>query len=1162
MINRSLLFFFFFSVFITANSEDILGCSGFVKSSVPIDFSKIEVSFLTSEGHLSSQTDVAPNNGYFIIPYVEKGKHIMRIDPPEGWIFEPMEVELEIDGETDACSRNQNINFHFKGFTLSGKVVNQHSTTPGPQGVHLTLMSMDDKVLATTMSYEGGLYQFKGVKPGSYKIQATHDSYILYKATSHVTVEKSNVDCHDDLVVSGYDVHGVVTSQGVPVEGVQFLLFSKTPRTDSMQGCMGLKPEGSPQSSTHPHFICLTSSDKDGTYVFATLPSSDYQVMPFHRGENIQFDLEPRHLDFEVTNKRVTDQQFQVVGFSVKGKVTNVKGGVAVSGADVFVDGKLKSTTDESGFYTLQNMNNGAYEVHVKKEHMQFEPRKLQVNTGTPQLPDISADRFSVCGSVAMQQTPHGYQPQQVQVAIGNQQRVQLDEKSQFCFYVAPGIHSVETKLPDTLVKQGIALQPSNIKVEVVDGPVFGVDFSQYRANVRVNVKCIDGCQGTVVTMTNSGSNKMTQTLEEGETFASFQNVLPGDHVISIQHADWCWKEEGKTLKISHEPSKEDDGPLVVDFEQSGFLLACSLSHDADVDIELDGKVAQTVAMKKKESKLCLSRVGIYKLVPKSCHNFDDSNDKLLFDTSAPKKVVMTSQSHTAVFEIQTTRYEEFPQEILANVKLNDDQSGVEKIFSLDEEKSTEETLVYTLVYLVESDKQQQIEVTPLSSVLLFTPKSSKVSSLQDSCAEVLQTFEGRVGKFIRGSVQPAVEGVEISIRHNSDVIVRVVTGEDGTYNYGPLDPSNDYDVTASLKDHSLMPIEGQPGSFAVKKFSKIVFQVQMEGGAPLGGVLLAVSGENYQGRSLSDHEGKLTISKLDPGQYYFKAAMKEYKFTPASQVVDIEEGKEKVIQIVGKRTAFSCYGNVTSLNNSPVGGVQVRATAASPQDGAKTCPNAKEDLRAKSDDEGKFVVKGLLPGCDYDVTVVESDDLSHVLPSDGVRMSVRGERDIDDVTFRVFRSSGSFRLSGFVQTERKNLPFIKVAVYSTKDASKPLQVAKMSEQSPFFNLQIDGEKHEQVEVRLESTLPRSSEAQLEQNVDLKRKGNHQHLTFHFRPSEKQAKGENVQTSLASLPLTIILIVLFFNSDTVFGILQNGMSFFKSEKSEQMSTKSGKKSRN
>ena len=116
----------------------------------------------------------------------------------------------------------------------------------------------------------------------------------------------------------------------------------------------------------------------------------------------------------------------------------------------------------------------------------------------------------------------------------------------------------------------------------------------------------------------------------------------------------------------------------------------------------------------------------------------------------------------------------------------------------------------------------------------------------------------------------------------------------------------------------------------------------------------------------------------------------------------------------------------MTSLNNSPIGGVQVRATLS--QDGAKTCPSSnKEDLKSKSDDEGKFVIKGLLPGCDYDVKVVESDELSHVLPNNGVRMSVRGERDIDDVTFKVFRTSGSFRLSGYVQTERKNLPFIKV---------------------------------------------------------------------------------------------------------------------------------------
>ena len=62
--------------------------------------------------------------------------------------------------------------------------------------------------------------------------------------------------------------------------------------------------------------------------------------------------------------------------------------------------------------------------------------------------------------------------------------------------------------------------------MEVVDGPVEGVQFAQYRADVRVNVRCIDGCQDAVVTMTTATNQKMTRTLESGENFAVFQSVL------------------------------------------------------------------------------------------------------------------------------------------------------------------------------------------------------------------------------------------------------------------------------------------------------------------------------------------------------------------------------------------------------------------------------------------------------------------------------------------------------------------------------------------------------------------------------------------------------------------------------------------------------------
>lgn len=41
---------------------------------------------------------------------------------PDGWNFEPTEVALTVDGETDACSLGKDINFVFVGFAVSGKV--------------------------------------------------------------------------------------------------------------------------------------------------------------------------------------------------------------------------------------------------------------------------------------------------------------------------------------------------------------------------------------------------------------------------------------------------------------------------------------------------------------------------------------------------------------------------------------------------------------------------------------------------------------------------------------------------------------------------------------------------------------------------------------------------------------------------------------------------------------------------------------------------------------------------------------------------------------------------------------------------------------------------------------------------------------------------------
>jgi hypothetical protein len=58
----------------------------------------------------------------YMIPVYERGEYILKLLPPAGWSFEPSQIELNIDGETDPCTLNHDLNFVFKGFGLAGRV--------------------------------------------------------------------------------------------------------------------------------------------------------------------------------------------------------------------------------------------------------------------------------------------------------------------------------------------------------------------------------------------------------------------------------------------------------------------------------------------------------------------------------------------------------------------------------------------------------------------------------------------------------------------------------------------------------------------------------------------------------------------------------------------------------------------------------------------------------------------------------------------------------------------------------------------------------------------------------------------------------------------------------------------------------------------------------
>ena len=58
----------------------------------------------------------------YMIPVYDRGEYLLKLLPPSGWSFEPTQIELNIDGETDPCTLNQDLNFVFKGFGLAGRV--------------------------------------------------------------------------------------------------------------------------------------------------------------------------------------------------------------------------------------------------------------------------------------------------------------------------------------------------------------------------------------------------------------------------------------------------------------------------------------------------------------------------------------------------------------------------------------------------------------------------------------------------------------------------------------------------------------------------------------------------------------------------------------------------------------------------------------------------------------------------------------------------------------------------------------------------------------------------------------------------------------------------------------------------------------------------------
>ncbi|XP_076872142.1 BOS complex subunit NOMO1 [Brachyhypopomus gauderio] len=1156
-----------------SSADDILvGCGGFVQSDVDVDYSLIEIKLYTKQGSLKYHTDCAPINGYFMIPLYDKGDFVLKIEPPTGWSFEPMTVDLHVDGLTDICTKEQDINFFFTGFSVLGSVLSR-GQVQGPAGVDVTLKPVgQDGTLQTVLTQAGGQYTFSQVLPGSYEITASHGSWTLEQSSTSVVVLNGNAPAAAPLVVKGYDVTGEVQSDGEPMKEVNFLLYSATTAQEDISGCSVAPVDGVVVRDSALAYLCSVQSRQDGTFCFPCLPSGHYTVVPDYRGDRITFDVAPSRLDFKVEHSSVRLKPiFRVMGFSVMGRVLNRPDGEGVPDAVVTLNNQIKVLTREDGSFRLENMTTGTYTIATQKEHMFFEPLTVKIAPSTPQLPDIVTAGFSVCGQISVARLPEGLKHlNRFKVALsspgeGVVRTAESDHQGAFCFQAKPGDYRVQVLLPETEVRAGLSLRPQSLHIVLADRPLHDLLFTQFIATVSGTVSCLAACGELTLSLqpvSRPGERQTSEVSGSADTVGfSFTNVLPGKHKVSIVQDEWCWRLKSVEVEVL------DSDVEGVEFRQTGYMLRCSLSHAITLEFFQDGSKPENVGvynLSKGVNRFCLSKPGVYKVTPRSCHQFEQ--DYYTYNTSAPSILTLTAVRHHMTGLITTDKMldvtvtikssiESEPALVLGPLRSVEEQRREQQLLEIAERRKKKEAepekreegpeereeepeygklqelhkpFHYEFSYWARAG--EKLTITPTSTELLFHPPEAEAMVTGESCPGRMVQMEGRAGLFLQGRVSPELEGVEISIKERgaTEPLVTVLTGRSGSYSVGPLHSHLEYDISASREGFMLTPAEGHAGDFRAFALAGVTFEIKAEDGQPLSGVLLSLSGANFRSNLLTQDTGLLTFNNLSPGQYYFKPMMKEFRFEPSAQMISVEEGQNLRIPIAGFKTAYSCYGMVQSLSGDAELSVAVEAV------GRGDCSVYSEDT--VTDDSGRFRLRGLLPGCSYTIQLRGdgNDHIERALPQHKV-IEV-GNSDIEGVNIITFRQINQFDVSGNVITSPEHLPTLWVKLYKSDNLDSPFQSLSLG-QSLFFHfspLPRDGETYV---LMLDTTLSRSQYDFTLPHVSFTSSGYHKHVTLTFNPSRKLPDQEVTQGSYVALPLTLLLLLAVYNHERVMPLL-------------------------
>ncbi|XP_055839331.1 BOS complex subunit NOMO1 [Episyrphus balteatus] len=1131
------------SVINSTNANEVLGCGGFIKSHADIDFSKVEIKLLTKQGSLKDKTDCSPSNGYYFIPVYDKGEYILKISPPPGWSFEPEQVVLNFNGKTDICSQGKDVNFAFKGFGITGKVALAGFPT-GARNVAVELKSKDGSDTRQTTTDINGIFSFTPIIPGEYIVKASHPKWHFAKSEHNVVVVSGNTELPpNSLVVSGFDVIGKVDSNGQTFTGIGVALFKDKDNSLSSKCQNGAQPIalGKTSSQYLTSSICYTQVEKNGEYLFKGVAPGKYLVKTVVENKNLKLHINPDQLEIEVVKDTlVMKNGFQITGFSVSGKVRASPGGKAIPKATIKLNGQVVATTSNDGSYTLENVKAGTFNIQVEAENLQFDEKVMKIQLSEPILPEIVASAFKVCGKVISKKsyvvgiTKHG--------STFHTTASSKAETGEWCTYLPSGKFSIEVLTTDADKAGGIQFFPVNQNLEVNASPMSGITFSQLRATLVGEIKCLpdapESCTGAEVTLLSLDSvgqpTGQKQTVKAKNGKYSFKEILPGPYELNIPQSSLCFESTMGLININ---SASETAPP---FIHKGYEVSIISSHRTIMHYGLTAKEDAKTPLNVMKimsgvNTFCVPKAGEYSIKLESCHLYESTLPKT-FNTYDKNPVMFTAVAHKIGVRVLSSE-----QNIDSLQLLIESKSGKEQVTLTSEGHKVDN--YHSFRYDTYLKPEEAITIKPQSNIMLFKPVAKELVGGND-CIDIAFNFIATKGLIINGKIKPAIGNAKVTLAFPNNPELESQSAQSsatGEFKFGPIDESLDYEISAEKESYVFSEYNKATHSFSAHKLCEIVVSVKDDLGNKLSGVLLSLSGaESYRKNLVTGDNGAINFHSLSPSEYFLRPMMKEYQFIPNSKMIDVKDGETINVELVGKRVAYSVFGTITSLNGEAFPQVNVEAVSDD------KCLHHQEE--AATENNGQYRIRGLKPGCTYTIRTKEgasNPNVERSIPeSRQVELGSADIRNVNliaispitfvDVTARVTASLNEHYKSLRIQMYRKGSA--DSPIYSQRVES-PLNVKGRFNPGimVFFpRIPLDGKTYF---VELKTTISDKLYSYTLPVAQFVANTSSVFVELDFKTEPRSVEGDLNQNSISALVLVALVAIAFFKQDLAMDFL-------------------------